>query len=98
MLSLHLGIPLTFILAILGLALHRKYLLSALLCLEAMMLTLYLTAAINPLQTQAAMQSSTPIMILAFSACEATVGLALLVATSRTHGTTLLKMLNMLQC
>ena len=37
-------------------------------------------------------------LLLAFSACEAAVGLALLVATTRTHGTDRLQSLNLLQC
>uniref|UniRef100_A0A3Q4FXI7 NADH-ubiquinone oxidoreductase chain 4L n=1 Tax=Neolamprologus brichardi TaxID=32507 RepID=A0A3Q4FXI7_NEOBR len=41
---------------------------------------------------------SSPILLLAFSACEAGAGLALLVATARTHGTDRLQSLNLLQC
>lgn len=37
-------------------------------------------------------------MLLAFSACEASAGLALLVATARTHGSDNLKALSLLQC
>ncbi|CDQ93076.1 unnamed protein product [Oncorhynchus mykiss] len=42
--------------------------------------------------------SVAPILLLAFSACEASAGLALLVATARTHGTDRLQSLNLLQC
>ena len=37
-------------------------------------------------------------LLLAFSACEASAGLALLVATARTHGSDRLQSLNLLQC
>nr|YP_003345393.1 NADH dehydrogenase subunit 4L [Myroconger compressus]BAI53232.1 NADH dehydrogenase subunit 4L [Myroconger compressus] len=87
-----------FILGLSGLAFHRKHLLSALLCLEAMMLSLYVAMALWSFQMGTNVFSSAPMMLLAFSACEASAGLALLVATSRTHGTDLLKNLNLLQC
>uniref|UniRef100_A0A318D602 NADH dehydrogenase subunit 4L n=2 Tax=cellular organisms TaxID=131567 RepID=A0A318D602_9GAMM len=37
-------------------------------------------------------------ILLTFSACEASSGLALLVAATRTHGSDQLKNLNLLQC
>nr|YP_003345250.1 NADH dehydrogenase subunit 4L [Nemichthys scolopaceus]BAI53323.1 NADH dehydrogenase subunit 4L [Nemichthys scolopaceus] len=89
---------LTFTLGLSGLTLHRKHLLSALLCLEAMMLSLYIAMALWSFQMENATASSMPIILLALSACEASTGLALLVATSRTHGTDHLKNLNLLQC
>nr|YP_003345341.1 NADH dehydrogenase subunit 4L [Serrivomer beanii]BAI53362.1 NADH dehydrogenase subunit 4L [Serrivomer beanii] len=98
MTPIHFGFTLTFALSFSGLAFHRKHLLSALLCLEAMMLSLYIAMALWSSQTGANTFSSAPMMLLAFSACEASVGLALLVATSRTHGTDHLKSLNLLQC
>nr|YP_010960621.1 NADH dehydrogenase subunit 4L [Uroconger lepturus]WNH38063.1 NADH dehydrogenase subunit 4L [Uroconger lepturus] len=98
MAPLHFSFIITFIIAFSGLALHRKHLMSALLCLEAMMLSVYLALALWSIQTGSATFSSAPIMLLAFSACEASVGLALLVATTRTHGTSNLKNLNLLQC
>jgi len=50
------------------------------------------------MQTGATGFSASPILLLAFSACEASAGLALLVATARTHGTDRLQNLNLLQC
>nr|YP_003345276.1 NADH dehydrogenase subunit 4L [Moringua edwardsi]BAI53141.1 NADH dehydrogenase subunit 4L [Moringua edwardsi] len=94
----HFTFTLTFILGFSGLAFHRKHLLSALLCLEAMMLSLYIAMALWTFQMESIATSSTPLMLLAFSACEASAGLALLVATARTHGTDHLKNLNLLQC
>nr|BBH37338.1 NADH dehydrogenase subunit 4L [Pisodonophis cancrivorus] len=98
MTPLHFSLSTSFILGFAGLAFHRKHLLSTLLCLEAMMLSLYVATAMWSFQMGSTVFSSTPMMLLAFSACEASAGLALLVATSRTHGTDHLKNLNLLQC
>nr|UDD75278.1 NADH dehydrogenase subunit 4L [Simenchelys sp. YL-2021] len=98
MTPVHFSFTLAFTLGFSGLAFHRKHLLSALLCLEAMMLSLYLAMALWSYQMGTTNFSSAPMMLLAFSACEASAGLALLVATSRTHGTDHLKNLNLLQC
>nr|YP_009001941.1 NADH dehydrogenase subunit 4L [Cynoglossus itinus]AFC88398.1 NADH dehydrogenase subunit 4L [Cynoglossus itinus] len=75
-----------FFLGLLGVTFYRSHLLSALLCLEGLMLSLFLLLAIWSLQTNATSFTSTPMLLLAFSACEAGLGLALLVATTRTHG------------
>nr|YP_009701311.1 NADH dehydrogenase subunit 4L [Iguana delicatissima]QEQ55599.1 NADH dehydrogenase subunit 4L [Iguana delicatissima] len=88
----------TFMLTIMGLSLHRTHLVSALLCIEGMMLALFLTFTMIFSTLQTSTLSTAPIMLLAFSACEAGTGLALLVATSRTHGNDHLKNLNLLQC
>nr|WNH38540.1 NADH dehydrogenase subunit 4L [Oxycheilinus bimaculatus] len=87
-----------FLLGLAGLTFHRTHLLSALLCLEGMMLSLFIALSLWALQLNAASFSSAPMLLLAFSACEASAGLALLVATARTHGTDRLKNLNLLQC
>nr|YP_003345263.1 NADH dehydrogenase subunit 4L [Facciolella oxyrhyncha]BAI53478.1 NADH dehydrogenase subunit 4L [Facciolella oxyrhyncha] len=98
MTPIHFSFTMAFILGFSGLAFNRKHLLSALLCLEAMMLSIYVAMALWSFQTGSTVFSSAPMMLLAFSACEASAGLALLVATSRTHGTDHLKNLNLLQC
>nr|WNH20446.1 NADH dehydrogenase subunit 4L [Schultzidia johnstonensis] len=94
----YFSFTITFILGFLGLALLRKHLLSALLCLEAMMMSLYVATAMWSFQTETTAFSSGPMMLLAFSACEAGAGLAILVASSRTHATDHLKNLNLLKC
>nr|BBM34857.1 NADH dehydrogenase subunit 4L [Nectoliparis pelagicus] len=94
----HFAFSSAFMLGLTGLAFHRAHLLSALLCLEGMMLTLFIALSIWTLQLGALTLSATPILLLAFSACEASTGLALLVAATRTHGTTRLQGLNLLQC
>nr|YP_659559.1 NADH dehydrogenase subunit 4L [Trachyrincus murrayi]BAE96392.1 NADH dehydrogenase subunit 4L [Trachyrincus murrayi] len=98
MTPVHFTISSAFLLGLAGLAFHRTHLLSALLCLEGMMLTLFLALSLWALQLDVTNYSSAPLLMLAFSACEASAGLALLVATARTHGTDHLKNLNLLQC
>nr|YP_009231511.1 NADH dehydrogenase subunit 4L [Hippocampus spinosissimus]YP_009354520.1 NADH dehydrogenase subunit 4L [Hippocampus queenslandicus]ALV90432.1 NADH dehydrogenase subunit 4L [Hippocampus spinosissimus]ARB02682.1 NADH dehydrogenase subunit 4L [Hippocampus queenslandicus] len=98
MTPVHFAFSTTFVLGLMGLTFHRSHLLSALLCLEGMMLSLYVALSLWTLQLNSINFSPTPMLMLAFSACEASAGLALLVATSRTHGTDRLQALNILQC
>nr|YP_097006.1 NADH dehydrogenase subunit 4L [Stereochilus marginatus]AAU20430.1 NADH dehydrogenase subunit 4L [Stereochilus marginatus] len=88
----------TFLLSISGLTLHRTHLLSALLCLEGMMLAMFLGVSLWTKQMETTSYFSFPMFLLTFSACEASTGLALMVATTRTHNTDHLKALNLLQC
>nr|YP_009510296.1 NADH dehydrogenase subunit 4L [Polyacanthonotus rissoanus]BBA85464.1 NADH dehydrogenase subunit 4L [Polyacanthonotus rissoanus] len=98
MTPVHFSFTSAFILGFMGLAFNRTHLLSALLCLEGMMLSLYIMLALWALKLDSMTFSAVPILLLAFSACEASAGLALLVATSRTHGTDHLRALNLLRC
>nr|NP_443393.1 NADH dehydrogenase subunit 4L [Poromitra oscitans]BAB70243.1 NADH dehydrogenase subunit 4L [Poromitra oscitans] len=98
MTPIHFSFSSAFMLGLVGLAFHRTHLLSALLCLEGMMLSLYIALSLWALQLDATGYSASPMLLLAFSACEASAGLALLVATARTHGTDRLQSLNLLQC
>nr|YP_008080636.1 NADH dehydrogenase subunit 4L [Zebrias zebra]YP_009072311.1 NADH dehydrogenase subunit 4L [Zebrias zebrinus]AFE62073.1 NADH dehydrogenase subunit 4L [Zebrias zebra]AGH06064.1 NADH dehydrogenase subunit 4L [Zebrias zebrinus]AGH27480.1 NADH dehydrogenase subunit 4L [Zebrias zebrinus] len=98
MTPVHFAFSSAFMLGLTGLALHRSHLLSALLCLEGMMLALFIALSLWSLQLNATNLSTSPLLLLAFSACEASAGLALLVATARTHGTDKLQNLNLLQC
>nr|AFY64476.1 NADH dehydrogenase subunit 4L [Channa argus]AGN72568.1 NADH dehydrogenase subunit 4L [Channa argus x Channa maculata]AIM58817.1 NADH dehydrogenase subunit 4L [Channa argus kimurai]AGN72581.1 NADH dehydrogenase subunit 4L [Channa argus]AVK42796.1 NADH dehydrogenase subunit 4L [Channa argus] len=98
MTPVHFTFSSAFILGLAGLAFHRTHLLSALLCLEGMMLSLFVALALWSLQFNVTNFSAAPMLLLAFSACEAGAGLALLVATARTHGTDRLQSLNLLQC
>nr|YP_002970949.1 NADH dehydrogenase subunit 4L [Chalarodon madagascariensis]BAH70455.1 NADH dehydrogenase subunit 4L [Chalarodon madagascariensis] len=95
---LHFIMFTTFMLSLMGLSMHRTHLVSALLCIEGMMLTLFIIFTLFSSTLQLSTLTTTPIMLLALSACEAGTGLALLVATSRTHGNDHLKNLNLLQC
>nr|YP_010175297.1 NADH dehydrogenase subunit 4L [Pomadasys kaakan]QSL98415.1 NADH dehydrogenase subunit 4L [Pomadasys kaakan] len=98
MTPVHFTFSAAFMLGLTGLTFHRTHLLSALLCLEGMMLSLFMALSLWSLQLSATNFSTAPMLLLAFSACEASAGLALLVATARTHGTDRLKNLNLLQC
>nr|YP_002154603.1 NADH dehydrogenase subunit 4L [Ablennes hians]YP_009355476.1 NADH dehydrogenase subunit 4L [Dermogenys pusilla]BAG69280.1 NADH dehydrogenase subunit 4L [Ablennes hians]BAX03755.1 NADH dehydrogenase subunit 4L [Dermogenys pusilla]BBU25652.1 NADH dehydrogenase subunit 4L [Ablennes hians]BBU25665.1 NADH dehydrogenase subunit 4L [Dermogenys pusilla] len=95
---IHYTFSLMFFLGLAGLTFHRTHLLSALLCLETMMLSLFMVLSLWVLQLDSTSFSPSPMILLAFSACEASAGLALLVATARTHGTDHLQSLNLLQC
>nr|QCT81380.1 NADH dehydrogenase subunit 4L [Urosaurus nigricaudus]QCT81406.1 NADH dehydrogenase subunit 4L [Urosaurus nigricaudus]QCT81432.1 NADH dehydrogenase subunit 4L [Urosaurus nigricaudus]QCT81445.1 NADH dehydrogenase subunit 4L [Urosaurus nigricaudus]QCT81458.1 NADH dehydrogenase subunit 4L [Urosaurus nigricaudus] len=95
---MHFTLNSTFALSIMGFSMHRTHLVSALLCIEGMMLVLFTTITMFFSAINLPTMSPAPIMLLAFSACEASTGLALLVATSRTHGNDHLKNLNLLQC
>nr|AQZ24951.1 NADH dehydrogenase subunit 4L [Gyps himalayensis] len=95
---LHLSFYSSFTLSCLGLAFHRVHLISALLCLESMMLSMYITLSVWPVETQMTSVTLAPVFMLTFSACEAGTGLAMLVASTRTHGSDHLHNLNLLQC
>nr|AKO72189.1 NADH dehydrogenase subunit 4L [Pseudexostoma brachysoma] len=88
----------TFFTGMMGLIFHRSHLLSALLCLETVMLGLFMGLSLWTLHHESATSYAAPIMVLTFSACEAAAGLALLVATTRTHGSNQIKALNLLKC
>nr|YP_002922042.1 NADH dehydrogenase subunit 4L [Lutjanus sebae]ACN97668.1 NADH dehydrogenase subunit 4L [Lutjanus sebae] len=98
MTPVHFTFSSAFMLGLTGLAFHRTHLLSALLCLEGMMLSLFIALSLWTLQLNSTHFSTSAMILLAFSACEASAGLALLVATARTHGTDRLQSLNLLQC
>lgn len=98
MTPVHFSFSSAFILGLIGLAFHRTHLLSALLCLEGIMLSLFIALALWAIQFESTIFSAAPMLLLTFSACEASAGLALLVATTRTHGTDRLQNLNLLQC
>nr|AOY36086.1 NADH dehydrogenase subunit 4L [Indirana semipalmata] len=86
-----------FSITLLGLSLHRSHLLSALLCLEGMMLTIFIGLAMWPGQLTTS-PLMLPLIMLTMSACEAGLGLSLMVATARAHGNDNLNTLNLLQC
>nr|YP_007517130.1 NADH dehydrogenase subunit 4L [Lethenteron camtschaticum]AGG10680.1 NADH dehydrogenase subunit 4L [Lethenteron reissneri]AGG10706.1 NADH dehydrogenase subunit 4L [Lethenteron camtschaticum] len=88
----------SFFLALLGLSLQRKHLLSLLLTLESMALALYVSTALWALNNTSLPMMAAPLIILTFSACEAGMGLSLMIATARTHNTDQLKALNLLKC
>nr|YP_010485113.1 NADH dehydrogenase subunit 4L [Hemidactylus almakhwah]UVW80894.1 NADH dehydrogenase subunit 4L [Hemidactylus almakhwah] len=87
-----------FTLSLLGLTLHRNHLVSALLCLEGLMLALFTTMATMTQDMTTTNTTMNPMLLLAMAACEASAGLALLVSTTRTHASDNLKTMNLLTC
>nr|AGY61377.1 NADH dehydrogenase subunit 4L [Aix galericulata] len=87
-----------FVLRGLGLAFHRTHLVSGLLCLESMMLSMFVGLTMWLIENQTPSFTAVPIIMLTFSACEAGTGLAILVASTRTHGSDHLHNLSLLQC
>nr|YP_010611040.1 NADH dehydrogenase subunit 4L [Histiotus montanus]WAQ70544.1 NADH dehydrogenase subunit 4L [Histiotus montanus]WAQ70596.1 NADH dehydrogenase subunit 4L [Histiotus montanus]WAQ70609.1 NADH dehydrogenase subunit 4L [Histiotus montanus]WAQ70687.1 NADH dehydrogenase subunit 4L [Histiotus montanus]WAQ70739.1 NADH dehydrogenase subunit 4L [Histiotus montanus] len=89
---------LAFIISLLGLLMYRSHLMSSLLCLEGLMLSLFVLITMTILTTHTTLTSMVPIILLVFAACEAALGLSLLVAVSNTYGTDYVQNLNLLKC
>nr|ASU92913.1 NADH dehydrogenase subunit 4L [Proechimys guyannensis]ASU92926.1 NADH dehydrogenase subunit 4L [Proechimys guyannensis] len=87
-----------FTMSFIGVMIYRSHMMSSLLCLEGMMLSLFILGTITMLNLQHTLSFSIPIMLLVFAACEAAVGLALLVMISNTYGIDYVQNLNLLQC
>nr|QIJ99528.1 NADH dehydrogenase subunit 4L [Ochotona thibetana] len=93
-----LNIMVAFTVALLGMLVYRSHLMSSLLCLEGMMLSLFMLATIISLNMNFTNSFMFPVVLLVFAACEAAVGLALLVMVSNTYGMDYVHNLNLLQC
>nr|QIJ99502.1 NADH dehydrogenase subunit 4L [Ochotona thibetana]QIJ99515.1 NADH dehydrogenase subunit 4L [Ochotona thibetana]QIJ99541.1 NADH dehydrogenase subunit 4L [Ochotona thibetana]QIJ99645.1 NADH dehydrogenase subunit 4L [Ochotona thibetana]WBP62521.1 NADH dehydrogenase subunit 4L [Ochotona thibetana] len=93
-----LNIMVAFTVALLGMLVYRSHLMSSLLCLEGMMLSLFMLATIISLNMNFTNSFMFPVTLLVFAACEAAVGLALLVMVSNTYGMDYVHNLNLLQC
>nr|QOU09905.1 NADH dehydrogenase subunit 4L [Arvicanthis nairobae] len=98
MTSAFINLTLAFIMSLMGTLMFRSHLMSTLLCLEGMMLSLFIMTSMITLNANSMMSMPIPIIILVFAACEAAVGLALLVKVSNTYGTDFVQNLNLLQC
>nr|YP_010954574.1 NADH dehydrogenase subunit 4L [Ocnus glacialis]WMW14036.1 NADH dehydrogenase subunit 4L [Ocnus glacialis] len=86
-----------FLLGILGIILNRHHLLSLLLCLELLLISLFLNLSLFANSLYILSTLNLTIIILTFSACEASAGLALMVSISRSHNTDLLTNINLLK-
>uniref|UniRef100_A0A8C9BWE7 NADH-ubiquinone oxidoreductase chain 4L n=1 Tax=Phocoena sinus TaxID=42100 RepID=A0A8C9BWE7_PHOSS len=95
---IHINILIAFTISLIGLLIYRSHLISALLCLEGMVLSLFILAALTILNSHFTLTNIVPIIFLVFAACEAAIGLALLVIISNTYGTDYVQNLNLLQC
>nr|CBJ55462.1 NADH dehydrogenase subunit 4L [Dasyurus geoffroii] len=98
MLPINLNLIVAFMLALTGVLIYRSHLMSTLLCLEGMMLSLFILMTLLITHFHMFSMSMAPLILLVFSACEAGVGLALLVKISTTHGNDYVQNLNLLQC
>nr|YP_009048752.1 NADH dehydrogenase subunit 4L [Prionodon pardicolor]AID15798.1 NADH dehydrogenase subunit 4L [Prionodon pardicolor]APU52418.1 NADH dehydrogenase subunit 4L [Prionodon pardicolor pardicolor] len=94
----YINIFMAFITSLMGLLVYRSHLMSSLLCLEGMMLSLFVMMTMTILNNHFTLASMTPIILLVFAACEAALGLSLLVMVSNTYGTDYVQNLNLLQC
>nr|YP_009466973.1 NADH dehydrogenase subunit 4L [Glyphonycteris daviesi]AOS49764.1 NADH dehydrogenase subunit 4L [Glyphonycteris daviesi] len=94
----YMNMFLAFMISLMGLLMYRSHMMSSLLCLEGMMLSLFVTMTVTILNTHLALASMLPIILLVFAACEAALGLSLLVMVSTTYGTDYVQNLNLLQC
>ncbi|NP_007441.1 NADH dehydrogenase subunit 4L (mitochondrion) [Ceratotherium simum] len=95
---IHINVFLAFTTSLMGLLMYRSHLMSSLLCLEGMMLSLFIMATMMVLNSHFTLASMMPIILLVFAACEAALGLSLLVMISNTYGTDYVQNLNLLQC
>nr|YP_009423872.1 NADH dehydrogenase subunit 4L [Mammut americanum]ABQ86187.1 NADH dehydrogenase subunit 4L [Mammut americanum]ASV72143.1 NADH dehydrogenase subunit 4L [Mammut americanum]QLF99353.1 NADH dehydrogenase subunit 4L [Mammut americanum]QLF99379.1 NADH dehydrogenase subunit 4L [Mammut americanum]QLF99392.1 NADH dehydrogenase subunit 4L [Mammut americanum] len=95
---IYMNIMLAFIISLTGALMYRSHLMSSLLCLEGMMLSLFTLNALLALNMNFALSTMVPLILLVFAACEAAVGLALLVVISNTYGLDYVQNLNLLQC
>nr|ADM46853.1 NADH dehydrogenase subunit 4L [Indri indri] len=96
--SISMNIILAFGTALLGTLMFRSHLMSSLLCLEGMMLSMFTLSTLIILNMHFTMSFMMPILLLVLAACEAAVGLALLVMVSNTYGLDYIQNLNLLQC
>nr|YP_009424367.1 NADH dehydrogenase subunit 4L [Trichys fasciculata]ARM56465.1 NADH dehydrogenase subunit 4L [Trichys fasciculata] len=96
--SIHLNTMLAFTTSFLGVMIYRSHMMSSLLCLEGMMLSMFIMSTTLILNSHYTLSLTIPLMLLVFAACEAAVGLALLVMVSNTYGLDYVQNLNLLQC
>nr|YP_010455486.1 NADH dehydrogenase subunit 4L [Chiroderma salvini]Q1HV29.1 RecName: Full=NADH-ubiquinone oxidoreductase chain 4L; AltName: Full=NADH dehydrogenase subunit 4L [Vampyressa bidens]Q1HV35.1 RecName: Full=NADH-ubiquinone oxidoreductase chain 4L; AltName: Full=NADH dehydrogenase subunit 4L [Chiroderma trinitatum]Q1HV38.1 RecName: Full=NADH-ubiquinone oxidoreductase chain 4L; AltName: Full=NADH dehydrogenase subunit 4L [Chiroderma villosum]ABC47523.1 NADH dehydrogenase subunit 4L [Chiroderma villos len=94
----YMNMFMAFTISLLGLLMYRSHMMSSLLCLEGMMLSLFVMMTMTILNTHLTLASMIPIILLVFAACEAALGLSLLVMVSTTYGMDYVQNLNLLQC
>uniref|UniRef100_UPI0021154E0F NADH dehydrogenase subunit 4L n=1 Tax=Phormosoma bursarium TaxID=2962508 RepID=UPI0021154E0F len=86
-----------FYLGLMGVLLNRLHFLSILLCLELLLISLFIGIAIWNINLLLPQNTTYNLLLLTLSACEASLGLSLMVALSRTHSSDLVANLNLLQ-
>nr|ACB73148.1 NADH dehydrogenase subunit 4L [Piliocolobus tephrosceles] len=95
---IYMNITLAFTISLLGMLVYRSHLMASLLCLEGMMLSLFIMATLMALNMHFPLANILPIALLVFAACEAAVGLALLASISNMYGLDHIHNLSLLQC
>uniref|UniRef100_UPI0030FEDEDA NADH dehydrogenase subunit 4L n=1 Tax=Cebus kaapori TaxID=37294 RepID=UPI0030FEDEDA len=95
---IYINTALAYSMSLLGLLIYRSHLMSSLLCLEGMMLSLFIMMTAMTLNMHLMLMYMLPIILLVFAACEAAVGLALLILISNLYGLDYVQNLNLLQC
>nr|WPW47533.1 NADH dehydrogenase subunit 4L [Manis pentadactyla]WPW49451.1 NADH dehydrogenase subunit 4L [Manis pentadactyla]WPW49490.1 NADH dehydrogenase subunit 4L [Manis pentadactyla] len=95
---IYINTMLAFTISLVGMLMYRSHLMSSLLCLEGMMLSLFVMITITILTNHFTLANMVPIILLVLAACEAALGLSLLVLVSNTYGTDYVQNLNLLQC
>ena len=90
-------LPLITVITILGIISQRNSLLITLLCLEAMALSLVLFAALI-CGTSNQIEIFMSLILLVFAACEAAIGLSILVSITRRYGSDNIKIVTASKC
>nr|AFA45872.1 NADH dehydrogenase subunit 4L [Cercopithecus doggetti] len=93
-----MNIMLAFTISLLGMLVYRSHLMASLLCLEGMMMALFIMTALVASDMHSPLTNIMPIMLLVFAACETAVGLALLISISNMYGLDYIHNLSLLQC
>nr|YP_009368096.1 NADH dehydrogenase subunit 4L [Lepilemur randrianasoloi]ABG73959.1 NADH dehydrogenase subunit 4L [Lepilemur randrianasoloi]ABG73967.1 NADH dehydrogenase subunit 4L [Lepilemur randrianasoloi]ADP68136.1 NADH dehydrogenase subunit 4L [Lepilemur randrianasoloi]ADP68149.1 NADH dehydrogenase subunit 4L [Lepilemur randrianasoloi] len=96
--SIFTNITLAFTMALTGMLVFRSHLMSSLLCLEGMMLSMFILSILFTMNMHFTVSFIMPVLLLVLAACEAAIGLALLVMVSNTYGLDYVQNLNLLQC
>nr|YP_003457271.1 NADH dehydrogenase subunit 4L [Holothuria forskali]CBH40180.1 NADH dehydrogenase subunit 4L [Holothuria forskali] len=86
-----------FFLGVIGIIINRLHLLSLLLCLELLLISIFLNISAWSQLHDSLASINFSVLLLTLSACEASAGLALMVSLSRSHNTDLLANINLLQ-
>nr|YP_009295035.1 NADH dehydrogenase subunit 4L [Macaca leucogenys]AOG66229.1 NADH dehydrogenase subunit 4L [Macaca leucogenys] len=94
----YMNVMLLLAISLLGKLTYRSHLVASLLCLEGMMMSLFIMATLIASNTHFPLINIMPIILLVFAACETAVGLALLISISNTYGLDYVHNLSLLQC
>uniref|UniRef100_A0A8I5NGW0 NADH-ubiquinone oxidoreductase chain 4L n=2 Tax=Cercopithecinae TaxID=9528 RepID=A0A8I5NGW0_PAPAN len=96
--SIYINIALAFTISLVGILTYCSHLISSLLCLEGIILSLFIISTLTASNMHFSLANIIPIALLVFAACEAAVDLALLISISNTYGLDCIHNLSLLQC